>query len=171
MRVGLRRAQPVEDVSAATDPEEAVRPVARVELVPKLLLQRHVAFEHVRGQQPLEQVVVAAVALPPSEPERAGVRIGLEHGAHDVGRYAEPVDLLPPFALEVERRQRTVRADPLEHALGDLAIVGEEARRVQAQVPRRTEPRIFVGKDEREALVGRFEHLAPFVEEVHHAAS
>ena len=139
-----------------------MRAVARVELVPELLLQRHLAFEHLGGQQPLEQVVVAAVALAPREPEHAGARVGLEHGAHDVRRHAEPVDLVPPLALEVERRQRSVRADPLEHALGDLAIVGEEARRAQA--PRRAEPWVLVGQDEREALVVRLEDVAPLVE-------
>ena len=123
-----------------------MRAVTRVQLVPELLLQRHVAFEHLGGQQALKQVVIAAVALASSEPEHAGARVGLEHGAHDVRRHAEPVDLVPPFALEVERRQRSLGTNPLEHALGDLAIVGEEGLRSQA--PRRAEPRVLVGQDE-----------------------
>ena len=34
----------------------------------------------------------------------------------------------PALALEVERRQRAFGADPLEHPLGHLGVLGEELR-------------------------------------------
>src|SRR5205085_11212368 len=61
----LRGAEAVEDVPAAADAEEPVRPEARAELVPQLVLQRDVALEHLARQQSLEEVVVAAVAVAP----------------------------------------------------------------------------------------------------------
>ena len=54
---------------------------------------------------------------------------------HGVRRHAEPVGRRPALALEVERRQRAFRADPLEHPLGHLGVLGEELRRVPAQHP------------------------------------
>ena len=70
----------------------------------------------------------------------------------------------PALALEVERRQRAFRADPLEHPLGHLGVLGEDPRRAPAQVP--AEPRELAHRDERESLVVRLEDLAAFVEHV-----
>ena len=103
-----------------------MRAVARQELVPELLSQRDLAREDVGREQPLEEVVVAAVALAPREAEHAGDGVRLEHGAHGVRRHSEPVGRRPALALEVERRQRPLRADPLEHALGHLGVLGED---------------------------------------------
>ena len=95
--------------------------------------------EHVGRQQPLEEVVVAAVAVASREAEHAGDGVRLEHRANGVRRDAEPVGRRPALALEVERRQRALGADPLEHAPGHLGVLGEEAGRVPAQGP--AEPR------------------------------
>jgi hypothetical protein len=138
--------------------------IARQELVTHLLRERDVALEHLRRQESLEEVVVAAVALAAREPEHSRVGGGLEHGSDDVRRDAEPVDQRSALALEVERRERPVRPDPLEHALDDVRVLGEDARRARA--PRRPEPRVLARQDEREPLVGRLEDLAPLVEEL-----
>jgi hypothetical protein len=84
------------------------------------------------------------------------------HGAHDVRRRPEPVDRRPALPLEVEGRERPLGADPLEHPLGDLAILGEDARRAPAH--RRAKPRELLRRHERESLVVRLEDRAPFVE-------
>ena len=120
--------------------------------------------EDVRREQPFEKVVVAAVAVASREAEHAGDGVRLEHRAHGVRRHSEPVGHRPALALEVECRQRAVRADPLEHALGHLGVLGEDARRVPAQ--RAAEPREVARRDEGESLVVRLEDLAPLVEQV-----
>ena len=58
-------------VSAAGHTEEPVSAVAREELVAELLPQRDLAREHVGGQQPLGEVVVAPVAVASCETENA----------------------------------------------------------------------------------------------------
>ena len=70
----------------------------------------------------------------------------------------------PALALEVERRQRALGADALEHAPGHVGVLGEDAGRVPARG--HTEPREVAGGDEREPLVVRLEDLAALVEEV-----
>ena len=50
----LRRAEAAEDVSSGAGAEQAVRAVARVELVPELLCERDVAAENDRRQEPLQ---------------------------------------------------------------------------------------------------------------------
>ena len=77
---------------------------------------------------------------------------------------AEPVGRRSLRPLEVGRRQRPVGADALEHAVGHLGVLGEEARRVPA--PRPAEPRELARQDEGEPLVVRLEDLAPLVEQV-----
>ena len=91
LRVRLRRANAAEDVGAA-DAQKTVRAVPRQELVPELVPQRDLARDDVRRQQSLDQVVVAAVAVPPSETEHSGRGVRLEHRPHDVRGDAEPVD-------------------------------------------------------------------------------
>ena len=141
-----------------------MRAVPRQELVPELLSQRDLAREHVGRQQPFEQVVVAAVAVAPREAEHARDGVRLEHRAHGVRRHPEPVGRRPALALEVERRQRALRADPLEHPLGHVGVLGEDPRRVPAQVP--AEPGELARRDEGEPLVVRLEDLAALVEQV-----
>jgi hypothetical protein len=116
-------ADAAEDVTAHT--EEAVRAVAREELVAELFLQRDLTREHVGRQQPLDDVVVASVAVASREAEHARDGVRLEHGADGVRRYAEPVGRRPALGLEVERRQRALGADALEHAPGHVGVLGE----------------------------------------------
>ena len=80
-RVRLGRADAAEHVIRAADAEQAVGAVPREELVPELLRERDVAREDVRRQQPLEQVVVAAVAVASREAEHARHGVRLEHRA------------------------------------------------------------------------------------------
>ena len=84
---------------------------------------------------PNEEVraLLQTVALREAEHAREGVR--LEHGAHGVRRHPEPVRRRPALALEIERRQRALRADPFEHALGyrfDIVVSGRDATPVEA---------------------------------------
>ena len=148
----------------AADAEEPVGAKPRQELVAELLFERDLAREDVRGEQSLEKIVVPAVAVAAREPEHAGDGVRLEHRAHDVRRHSKPVDQRTAFSLEVECRERPVQTDPLEHLLGRLGVLGEDARRVQAQ--RAPEPRVLARQHEREPLVVRLEDLAPFVEEL-----
>ena len=104
-----------------------MRAVARQHLVPQLVVQRNLAGEHLLRQQPFDEVVVATVAVAAREAEHAGDGVRLEHGPHDVRLHAEPVDRLAALALEVERGERAVDAEPLEHPLGRLGVLGEDA--------------------------------------------
>ena len=115
-----------------------------------LLPQRDLLAQDVGRQQPLEEVVVAAAALAPREPDHAGDGVRLEHGAHDVRRQPEPVGLRPAGALEVERRGGQP-ADPLEHQFGDLVLsaITRGAFRLEAAA----EPRVLAGQDEGETLL------------------
>ncbi len=96
----------------------------------------------------------------------AADRVRLEHGARDVRRRPPPVDRRP--ALEVERRERPLRADPLEDLRRDVGVLGEDAllepRRVE--LPRHAVPRQLARRQQREALVVRLEELAPRVQEL-----
>ena len=141
-----------------------MRPVTGQELVPELLFQRHIAGEHVGRQQSFEEVVVPAVAVTPREAELARDGIRLEHGAHGVRRHPEPVGRRPALALEIERRQRAVRADSLEHAVGHLGVLVQDPRRGPAEGP--AEPGKLARRHEGESLVVRLEDLAAFVEEL-----
>ena len=163
-RVGLRGADPAEDVAGAGDAEQAVGAVAREELVPHLLAQRRLRGEQLLGEQPLDQVVVAAVAVAAGEAEDAGDGIRLEHGPDGVGRRPEPVGRRALLALEVERAERPVGAHPVEHAPGHLRVVGEGLPGASAQ--RGAEPRVLAREDEREPLVGGLEDLAALVEQL-----
>ena len=163
-RIRLRRPETAEDVSAAADAEQTVRAVPGQELVPELLVQRHIAGEHVGRQQSFEEVVVPAVAVTPREAEHARDGVRLEHGAHGVRRHPEPVGRRPALTLEIERRQRAVRADSLEHPVGHLGVLVQDPRRAPAQDP--AEPRELARRDEGESLVVRLEDLAALVEEV-----
>jgi hypothetical protein len=164
LRVRPRRAEAAEDVSAAADTEKTVRAVPRQELVPELFPQRDLVRQDLGRQQSLDQVVVAAVAVSSSQTEHSGRGVGLEHRAHDVRGSAEPVDQRPAPTFEVERGERAVGADPLEHVLGDVGVLGEDARRAHAQVC--AEPREIARADERKTLVVRLEELAAFVESI-----
>ena len=84
-------------------PQKTVRAIPRQELVSELLPQRDLALEDLGRQQSLDQVVVAAVAVPSSETEHTGHSVCLEYSAHDVRGSAEPVDQRPAPALELER--------------------------------------------------------------------
>src|SRR5687768_7813215 len=146
-RVGLRGAEAAEDVSSAADAEQAVRAVARVELVAQLFWQRDISPKQLRREQSLEEVVVPTVAVASREAEHARERVRLEQRAHGVRRHPEPVGRAPALALEVARRQRPLRPDPLEHPLGCLGVLGDHARRSRSQL--RAEPGELAGENER----------------------
>ena len=133
-----------------------------------LLLERDLARKQVGRQQPLEEVVVAAVAVAPRKAEHARDRIRLEDGAHRVRRDPEPVGRLPLRPLEVERRPRPLDADPLEHLPRDLGVLRNDARPVCLQVPRNHGNEL---PGQGEPLVQRLEDLAALVEEVAPAGS
>src|SRR5215211_6073195 len=102
LRSRLRVAQAAEDVAAAAETQEPVRPIPREHLVAELLAERHLVREDVGRHQALEQVVVAAVAVASREPEHAGDGVCLEDGAHDVRRRPEPVRRGTALTFEVE---------------------------------------------------------------------
>jgi hypothetical protein len=129
-----------------------------------MLPQRDVARKQVGRKQPFEEIVVAAVAVPAREAERARECLRLEHRAHGIRWHPEPVLRRSALGLEVERRQRTFRTDPLEHALGHLGVLGEGLQRAPARDP--AEPRELARRDEREPLVVRLEDLATLEERV-----
>ena len=107
----------------------------------------NIAGEHVGRQQPFEEVVVPAVAVTPREAEHARHGVRLEHGAHGVRRHPEPVGRRPALTLEIERRQRAVRADSLEHPLGHFGVLLRgSAPGLPAQDP--AEPRELAHRDE-----------------------
>ena len=151
-------------MSRSPDAEEAVCAVAREKLVAELLSERDAAREHVSRQQTVEEVVVAPVAVASRQAEHAGDGVRLEHRPNGVRRHAEPVGRPTLRTLEVARAQRPFGADPLEHAVGHLGVLGEDAGRVPAQRP--AKPREVPGQHEGESLVVRLEDLAPLVEQV-----
>src|ERR671919_1570500 len=161
-RVGLRGAEAAEDVSSAADAEQGVRAVARVELVAQLFWQRDISPKQLRREQSLEEVVVPTVAVASREAEHAREGVRLEQRAHGVRRHPEPVGRTPALALEIARRQRSLRPDPLEHPLGHLGVLGDHARMSRSQ--RRAEPGELARENEGESLVVRLEDLAPLVE-------
>ena len=126
--------------------------------------ERHLAREDVRREEPLEQVVVATVAVPARQTEHARQDVRLEHRLHGVRRQPEPVGRRPALALEVERRQRAVRPDSLEHPRGDVGVLGEDPGRVPGQDA--AEPGELGRRHEGQPLVERLEDLAPLVEQV-----
>ena len=113
-----------------------MRAVARQRLVPQLVVQRNLAGEHLLRQQPFDEVVVATVAVTPREAEHAGDGVRLEHRPHDVRLHAEPVDHVSALAFEVQRGERAVGAEPLEHPFGRLGVLDEDRRDLRLDVPR-----------------------------------
>jgi hypothetical protein len=72
------------------------------------------------------------------------------------------------LGLEVGRRQRALRADPREHALGHRSVLGEDlgVKPRPLAPPADTEPGDVARRDERQRLVGRLEDLTTLVERV-----
>ena len=124
-------------------------------------MQRDLAREHVGREQPLEEVVVATVALASREAEHAGDGGRLEHGADGVRRHAEPVGRRPLRTLEVGRRQRPLGADALEHLSATSGFSASRRVAWRLDVPR-NHGYSLVGTNE--SLVLRLEDLAPLVE-------
>ena len=98
VRIGDARERPAGPACA----EQAVRAVAGELLVPELLALGHVLREQLGREQPLDDVVVADVAVAPREPDHAGDGVRLEHRAHRVLGHPEPVLRRSGFALEIE---------------------------------------------------------------------
>ena len=93
-----------ERASRSARAEQAVGAVAGKLLVQQLLALGDLPVEQLGGQEPLDEVVVAAVAVAPREPDHAGDRVRLEHRAHGVLGQAEPV--LRRAALPARSRRR-----------------------------------------------------------------
>src|SRR3954471_20511235 len=110
-----------------------MRAIAREELVSELFPQRELARQNVGRHESLDQVVIAAIALPSSKTEHSRHGGCLEHCAHDVRGSAEPVDQGPLAALEVERSEGALRTNPLDRLLRDVRVLGEDAPRVHGQ--------------------------------------
>ena len=125
-RPPIRRGDAVERAAGAAGAEQAVGAVPGQELVPELFSHRHLVREQLRREQPFEEVVVPEVAVAPGEADHARDGVRLEHGAHDVLRHPEPVLRRSVLGLEIARRQRALRADPPEHALGHRGVLGED---------------------------------------------
>jgi hypothetical protein len=142
--------------------EQAVRAESRQEPVPEPVADRDFARQQIGWEQPLDEVVVAAVAFAPRDTEHAGDRVRLQHGADDVRRRPPPLDRRT--ALEVERRQRPLGADPLQDLLRHFCVLREDPRRADA--PCHADPRQLARRQEAETLVVRLEQLAPCVEKL-----
>jgi len=168
LRCRIRRGDAVERAAGAAGAEQAVGAVPGQELVPELFSLRHLVREQLGREQPFEEVVVPAVAVAPREADHARDGVGLEHGAHDVLRHPEPVLRRSVLGLEIERRQRALRADPPEHALGHRGVLGEDSAVEPGPLaaPDVTEPGELARRDERQRLVGHLEDLTAFVEQV-----
>jgi hypothetical protein len=138
------------------------------ELVPELVSHRHLVREQPGREQPFEEVVVPQVAVAPGQADHARDGVRLEHGAHDVLRHPEPVLGRSVLGLEIERRQRALRADPPEDALGHRGVLGQDpgVEPGPLAAPAQTEPGEFARRDERQRLVGRLEDVTAFVEHV-----
>ena len=166
-RVGSRGSQAAPHVAGAPDPEEAVRAEPRQLLVSELVAYRDFAREQVRREQPLDEVVVAPVAVASRKAEHAADHVRVEHAAHDARR----CPVLSPqsdrrAALEVERRERTLGAYPPEHLFGHLGVLGEDSMRVHGLVPPHAVPRELARREQVQPLVVRLEQLAPPVQEL-----
>jgi hypothetical protein len=158
----------VERVASTTGAEQAVGTVPGQQLVPELFSHWHLVREQPGREQPFEEIVVPAIALAPGEADHARDGVRLEHGAHDVFRHPEPVLRRSVLGLEIERRQRALRTDPREHAVGDHGVLGEdrgvEPRPLAAVA--QTEPGDLARRNERQRLVGCLEDLTAFVKQV-----
>ena len=130
----------------------------------ELLHGGDVTREKVGRQEPLEKVVVPAVAVTAREAEYARQRVGVEHGADRVGGHPEPVGRRSLRALEVVHGERALGADPLEYSLGDVRVLLEDV--LPSSIQPRAIPRELACLDEREALVVRLEDLPALVEVV-----
>ncbi len=121
--------------------------------MPQLLLGGHPAGQQLRGEQPLGQVVDAAVALAARDREDAGLGQGLQQRPDLVRRSPVPVDRRP--RLDVGRRQRPVLADPLQQLLDQRRVLVERLAgvRLVVAVPRDAIPRQLGRGHQREHLV------------------
>ena len=122
-----RDAQP--ELGVAGHPEQAVGLVDGEHLVAQLFVFRHSCGEDVGRVEALHEVVVATVAVAPGDADDARVPERLEHGTRLVGWPPVPVD--GGSALEVERRERPLRPDASQDALGGFGVRGQRLTRVK----------------------------------------
>src|SRR5438094_3671598 len=101
------------------------------------------------------------MAYAPCGAQHARSRVRLEHRADGVRGRPEPVLRRTGLALEVERGQRSFRADPFEHVLRDVRVVGEHLLRTAARA--NAKPGELARRHERESLAVRLEDLAALV--------
>ena len=121
--------------------------------------------EEVGREQPLDQVVDPAVAVPPCDPEDPGLGERLEDRAHLVRRAPVPVDR--GAGRDVGRRQVPVRPDPLEELLDERRVLVEDAAGLlgAVEIPRDPEEGQVGRRDDAEALVVGLVEDALLVEE------
>jgi hypothetical protein len=116
--------------------------------VPELLLSGTLRREHLGRQEPLEQVVIAPVAVSPCEAEDAGERVRLEDRLDGIGRHTEPVGRGAALALEVERRHRALGADRPSTRSATSAFSAKRSRRRVLAHRRAKRRELFVGTKE-----------------------
>ena len=97
----FRLGDAIEGAAGAAAPEQAVGAVPGQHLVQELFSLRHLVRDHLRRQQPFEQVVVPETAVASCETDHSGDGVCLEHGAHGVLRHPEPVLRRTSLFLEV----------------------------------------------------------------------
>jgi hypothetical protein len=133
--------------------------------VPELLAHRPPFGEQVGREQPLRQVVDAAVPLAPRDPQDSGLGQRLEDRPDLVRRAPVPVDRLA--RLDVRGGQRAVLADPADELLDERGVLVERAAFVDPAraVPRDPIPRQLRRRHDREHLVERLEQRPLLVQE------
>ncbi len=150
----------------AGGPQQPVAAVPRQQLVTQLLLGRHPAGQQVRWEQPIGQVVHAAVALTPRDREDPRLGQRLEQRADLIGGPPVPVDGRP--RLDVGRRQRAVGTDAVQQLLDQGRVVVERAATVLdlSLVPGDPVPGQLRGRHQRQLLVVRLVQHPVAVQEV-----
>ena len=162
IRRASRRSGPVPQLGTPRASEEAVRPVARQELVATLLALGSPLGEQRRGEEALDEVVHPPVPVAPGETQDPCLGECLQDGPHLVGGPPVPVDRRP--RLQVRRRQRAVPPDPVEQLLHEGGVYVERGTGVlvAVQVPGDAVPGQLPGRHDGQALVvGLVQHPRP----------
>ena len=131
-----------------------------------LLALRWTPGQELRREEPLREVVDAAVALAAGDRQDAGLAQRLQDRADLVGGAPVPVD--GRTRLNVRGAQRAALADPLQQLLDQWGMLVEGTSRVAlvVEVPRQPVPGQLRGGHQRQHLVVRLVQDAIAVQEV-----